>query len=548
MPVALISLVEADRQVFPGAYGLTDPWQQRRQTPLSHSFCQHVVIAAAPLVIEDARSDPRVAGNLAVPELEVVAYAGMPLTADDGAVLGTLCAIDTAPRRWTPDELALLEDLAAACSDTLRLRIAHSDALHQAGDAQARWVQTDAAFDRSQLLLHASVALAETSTAPDVIDALRDLVTGTLDPAYIGLSLHDGYGRMDLRSSQTLPPQVADRWDRYPDTAATPSALAVRTGAPVLLPDLTAVQAVTPDAVDTFTQMGWQSAASVPLPSPTGPVGALTFVWEQPNALGEAEQAVLAALAGYVAQALQRAEFLAARQTVAAVLQRALLSAVPDVAPFEVAAQFEPAVRSEQVGGDWYDVIRIDAERLAITIGDVSGHDIGAAALMGKLRSKLRLLIADRQETPSALLARLDAANHTLGDTIMATALLAVVEPDPAGGHILHWSNAGHPRPLLATGTTVTILTGHDLLLGVDPTRPRSDHTHPLPPGSTLLLYTDGLIESRGQHYLDREQQLLHTFAGLATTPLPDLLQTLYTTFAGPDHEDDVALLAVRTP
>jgi serine phosphatase RsbU (regulator of sigma subunit) len=549
VPVAVVALLQGDRQVLPGACGLGEPWQHRRQTPLSHSFCQRVVNSAAPLVIEDARTDPRVADSLAVTELHVIGYAGMPLTDGAGVVLGSLCAIDTVPRRWTGRELALLADLAEACSDSLRLRIATSGARQREVQARAQKVRSDVASDRSQLLLRASVALADTSSADDVVDTVRQLVTGTLNPAYVGVSLLDSRGMVNLRSGLALPAHVARRWEQYGGAAATPSALAVRSGAAVLLPDLESVRESTPDAVDTFLEMGWQSAASVPLPGAGGPVGALTFVWCQPYTLDGAEQAILAALAGYVAQALQRADYLQSREDVAAELQRALLSDLPDTAPFELAARYEPASHGAQVGGDWYDAVRLSSEHLALSIGDVTGHDMRAAALMGRLRSKLRLLLVDRHEAPAALLRRLEAANHALGDRIIATAVLAYLYPEPDGnGHQLHWANAGHPHPLLIERTGTTVLTGHDPLLGAPRRNPRTSHTRHLPPDSTVLFYTDGLIETRTETFDDRERQLRTAVAGLHSTPLPDLLDQLYPTFAGDDHEDDVAMLAVRTP
>jgi diguanylate cyclase (GGDEF)-like protein len=122
VPVTLISLVDRDRQFFKSQQGLPDPWAQARQTPLSHSFCQHVVAAKRPLVIEDARRSELVADNLAVRDLGALAYAGMPLVLDDGHAVGTLCAIDTTPRRWKDGELRILEDLAAAVKTLLDLR------------------------------------------------------------------------------------------------------------------------------------------------------------------------------------------------------------------------------------------------------------------------------------------------------------------------------------------------------------------------------------------------------------------------------------------
>ncbi|SDN78819.1 PAS domain S-box-containing protein [Klenkia soli] len=122
VPVALVTLVSADEQVFPGSLGLPEPWQTDRSTPLSHSFCQHVVTSAQPLVITDAREHPLVKDNLAIPDLGVVAYAGMPLVAEDGTVVGSLCAIDGEPHEWTSTDLDVLRDLADACSSELQLR------------------------------------------------------------------------------------------------------------------------------------------------------------------------------------------------------------------------------------------------------------------------------------------------------------------------------------------------------------------------------------------------------------------------------------------
>lgn len=98
VPVSLVTLVSADEQVFPGALGLPEPWQSTRSTPLTHSFCRHVVHSGVPLVVPDARLDPRVHDNPAIDDLHVVAYAGVPLVDVDDRVVGSLCAIDDRPR------------------------------------------------------------------------------------------------------------------------------------------------------------------------------------------------------------------------------------------------------------------------------------------------------------------------------------------------------------------------------------------------------------------------------------------------------------------
>lgn len=111
-PVSLVSLVTDELQFFAGSKGLCDPWHTQRSTPLSHSFCQHVVTRDEPLVIWDARSNPLVAKNSAVTDLGIIAYLGVPLRSSDEMLLGSICAIDNQPRKWTERDLAMLEDMA----------------------------------------------------------------------------------------------------------------------------------------------------------------------------------------------------------------------------------------------------------------------------------------------------------------------------------------------------------------------------------------------------------------------------------------------------
>ena len=122
VPVSLVSFVEPERQFFVSCLGLAEPWATSRETPISHSFCQHCVLAAAPFVVDDARLHPLVRDNPAIEDLGVVAYLGVPITSSDGVVLGTLCAIDSKPRAWTPDDISLLTDLSGAAMAELERR------------------------------------------------------------------------------------------------------------------------------------------------------------------------------------------------------------------------------------------------------------------------------------------------------------------------------------------------------------------------------------------------------------------------------------------
>jgi hypothetical protein len=113
-PVALVSLVAEDRQFFKSCLGLPEPWASERGSPLTHSFCQHAVVSRAPLIVTDAREHPVLRDNLAIRDMGVIAYAGIPLIEADGHALGTLCVIDSQPRYWTSHQIGLLEDIAAS--------------------------------------------------------------------------------------------------------------------------------------------------------------------------------------------------------------------------------------------------------------------------------------------------------------------------------------------------------------------------------------------------------------------------------------------------
>jgi GAF domain-containing protein len=121
-PVSLVSLVDADRQFFKSFVGLEEPWASKRETPLSHAFCQHVVASNEPLIVSDAREHPLVHDNLAIPDLNIIAYLGMPLTLQDGTGLGSFCVIDDKPRTWTPQEIEIIRELAMSVMVEIELR------------------------------------------------------------------------------------------------------------------------------------------------------------------------------------------------------------------------------------------------------------------------------------------------------------------------------------------------------------------------------------------------------------------------------------------
>ncbi|MFI9366561.1 PP2C family protein-serine/threonine phosphatase [Kitasatospora sp. NPDC053057] len=260
------------------------------------------------------------------------------------------------------------------------------------------------------------------------------------------------------------------------------------------------------------------------------------------------DEAVVAALAGAAGVAIENARLYEQVRASAEQFQRLLLPQLPDLHPFSVAAVYRPATPPHHLGGDWYDALLLPDGVRAMIIGDVIGHDLAAAAAMAQVRNMLRALVYDRGTPPSAVLAQLDHTLHAITENPVTTACLARIEPADRAW-TLHWSTAGHPPPLLLTtdGHARYLHADPGLPLGVDLDQPRPDHTHPLPAGATVILFTDGLVE-HPHHTLDEG---LHALAATATAhadqPLDHLCQALADHHPS-DGRDDLAILALRTP
>ena len=234
-------------------------------------------------------------------------------------------------------------------------------------------------------------------------------------------------------------------------------------------------------------------------------------------------------------------------------LQRSLLSDPPEPDHLEVAVRYVPAAREAQVGGDWYDVFQQPDGSTMLVIGDVVGHDTQAAATMAQLRGLLRGIAYDNAAGPAEVLTRLDAAIEGLDLKAMATVLVGRLEQseeDCAAGVVrLRWANGGHLPPLVADPDGAQRLLGTErpgLLLGVDPTRPRTEQEVVIADGSTLLFYTDGLVERRDQVFDDGVELLAKALADLRRLPVDSLCDRLLERLVPDGAEDDVALVAVR--
>ncbi|GJF22540.1 SpoIIE family protein phosphatase [Streptomyces sp. HO565] len=299
-----------------------------------------------------------------------------------------------------------------------------------------------------------------------------------------------------------------------------------------------------------FEATGIRSAAIVPLRGTREVLGALTLGRAgKPGDFSTSDLPLIEDIARRAGLALDNARLYQRQRAVAETMQNHLLPQMPRVPGLQMAVRYLPAPDASQVGGDWYDAFALSDGATALAVGDVVGHDLEAAAGMAQLRNMLRAYAWSQQAPPSRIVERLDEAIMPITDVTMATLVFARVSRTDSGAWQLSWTNAGHPPPLLVTrdGLTDYLTDGHSLLLGTGLSRSRPDATVLLPPGCTLLLYTDGLIEVPGRTLDEGLDRLRQHAAALAHRPLPSFADQLLRRVQPPGL-DDVALLALRTP
>ena len=356
-----------------------------------------------------------------------------------------------------------------------------------------------------------------------------------------------------LVASRSLGEQVQASYGELPLASELPAAVVARTGQTVLLPTRAAGLAWSPQMAEVYEATDRSAWATVPLRVGSELLGSLVACWEQERAFDDEDVALLEGFAAQVSQAVlrirateaQRAAALSA-QRLSQTLQLSLLTDPPDVPGLQLAVRYQPAAQEAQIGGDWYDAFVTAAGSTLVVIGDIGGHDRTAAARMGQVRNLLRGMAYDSDDSPAVLLGRLDTAMQGLGLDTLATALLARVEPVD-DGYRLRWANAGHLPPVLRTGGgRLHVLDDEsDLLLGLDADAERHERTTDLPAGSTLVLYTDGLIERRDASLdagIARVTQAVSRLGDADAEATADAVVTA----AGSSNEDDIAVLVLK--
>ena len=311
-----------------------------------------------------------------------------------------------------------------------------------------------------------------------------------------------------------------------------------------------------PDLAGELAGYGARSSLSLPLDDGGRTVGGLNLYADAPRAFTAGPGSAAAAFARQAALLLRFLQgghidrAVHARQlAVAAGLQRSLLPALPPLGGISSAARYLAGGPDAQVGGDWYDLFALPDGAIGVAVGDVMGHDVAAAAAMGQLRSVLRSY-AYEGSSPSTVLDRLDRLVQAFDMAQLATAVYGrlIVDQDAA---LLVFANGGHPPPVVRRpdGAAFRLDRALSLLIGALPPgeRVRSEAAVTLPAGALLLLYTDGLVESRGRDIEGGIDLLCATVSAVDPRATPDAVcGAIITSMIGPDRDDDVALLVIR--
>ena len=455
------------------------------------------------------------------------------------------------------------DGLAVYFIDITSRRVAQEEAEAARRHAEAMRAQAEKAASRLALLATVSAELASSLEAETAVARLAELLVPSLADWCIvtlvdeaGTARDVGSWHRDLDLREVVARYAATRFDGRLRPGSHGEARAARrmVVTPSGVTETAATVIGSDEALAALRQLAPESAAVVPLITNDRVVGLVTLcrgaarLPMSDEALATAQQ-----VADRVTIALDNARLYSDQRSLAEGLQRSLLTPPPDTDDAHIAVRYVPAAERASVGGDWFDSFLQPDGATVLVIGDVVGHDTEAAAAMGQLRGLLRGIAWSSGLGPAAVLAGLDDAMQGLAVDTTASAIVACLEQagehGQQGGRILRWSNAGHPPPLLLRpdGTVATLdAAAPELLLGIDPRTGRSESVLEVESGTTVLLYTDGLVERHGLSLDDGLARLARTLADLADLPLEVLCDELLSRMLPERSPDDVALVALR--
>ncbi|MER6346295.1 SpoIIE family protein phosphatase [Streptomyces sp. NPDC001595] len=392
-------------------------------------------------------------------------------------------------------------------------------------------------------LMHLAAALTEVVGVQDVIDLAADQIMPAFGAEGLVLSAADA-GRLRITGHRGYAPEAIERLDGLPiDTAFTPAGRALSSGIPAFFADVEEMRRIYPEAPLVSGKQAW---AFLPLVISGRPVGICILSYDHPHDFSSEERAVLTSLAGLIAQALDRARLYDAKHDLAHGLQEALLPrALPAVTGLRVAARYLPTTRGMDIGGDFYDLLRLGDTGAAAVIGDVQGHNVAAAALMGQVRTGVHAH-ATVGTPPDQVLRATNRLLVDLGPDLFTSCLYAQLD---FARRRVTLASAGHPPPVLRLpdGDTRPVVAPPGPLLGIVPDAVFPVTEIPLVPGMLLLFYTDGLVEAPGEDLDESIAKLARHLAHADTRDLDALVDELLRKggTAG-QRADDIALLVLH--
>ncbi|MEV5434338.1 SpoIIE family protein phosphatase [Streptomyces sp. NPDC052701] len=392
-------------------------------------------------------------------------------------------------------------------------------------------------------LTHLAAALTEVVGVQDVIDLVADQIMPAFGAQGLVLSAAEA-GRLRITGHRGYTPHAIAALDGLPlDTDFTPAGRALGSGIPAFFADQEEMRRVYPQAPLVSGKHAW---AFLPLIISGRPVGCCVLSYDHPHEFPAEERAVMTSLAGLIAQALDRARLYDTKHELAHGLQQALLPrTLPAVDGLRVAARYLPATHGMDIGGDFYDLIRLGDTAAAAVIGDVQGHNVAAAALMGQVRTGVHAQ-ASSGTPPDQVLARTNRLLIDLGSDLFTSCLYAHLD---FARRSVTLASAGHPPPLLRLpgGDSRPVAVPPGPLLGIDPDAVFPVTGIPLTPGMTLAFYTDGLIEAPGVDLDDAIARLARRLARADDRDLEGLIDDLLGNVGTTGQRaDDVALLVLH--
>jgi serine phosphatase RsbU (regulator of sigma subunit) len=375
-------------------------------------------------------------------------------------------------------------------------------------DHEALVGRLEEALSRQNQTQSVVMTLADALSVEDVAASVLQLANWTLGTAVAGVALLSEDGEsLRFVTLDSLPSAAVAEWGTLAMDVSSGLTDCVRLRRPMYNSSRGELLATYPNLAATVEEAGTHAFASVPLLVGGRVIGALSMSWRTERVFTEQDRAFLRMLAAQCAQAVERTQLIGRQRDVAETLQQAMLpDDLPTVEGTEVSACYLPTRTGMAVGGDWYDGFTLGDGRLVFAVGDVSGHGVQAAAVMGQVRNALRAYIVEGHD-PAGALANLDELVDHAGHGLFATAIVASYRP--ATGELV-WSNAGHPPLVLRTPSGSRFLEGHVAApVGVrGPVRHVNDRIV-LEKGDTLIAYTDGLIERRNEDLADGLSRLI---------------------------------------